>query len=61
MYERMATPLANGAGMGRIGMLPSPMTRQQLAEHVKQTLGLQHVLVVAPNQLGVPAGKSTSA
>jgi hypothetical protein len=56
VYERAATPLANGAGMGRIGMLPSPMTRQQLAEHVKHALGLCHVLVVGPNQLGVTAG-----
>ena len=58
MYERVATPLASGAGMGRIGALPAPMTRRQLAEHVKRALGLPHVLVVAPNQLGVAAGKT---
>ena len=58
MYERIAMPLASGAGMGRVGELPSPMTRHQLAEHVKRALGLPHVLVVTPNQLGVAAGKT---
>lgn len=59
MYERVATPLANSAGMGRIGDLPSPMMRQQLADHVKRALGLPNVMVVAPNQLGATAGKSS--
>lgn len=61
MYERLAMPLVTGAGMGRVGALPTPMTRQQLAEHVKRALGLPHVLVVAPNQLGGAAGTSAHA
>jgi putative NIF3 family GTP cyclohydrolase 1 type 2 len=61
VYERLATPLASGTGMGRVGALPAPMTRQQLAEHVKRALGLPQVLVVAPNQLGGAAGTSAHA
>lgn len=61
VYERVTSPLANGAGMGRIGALASPMTRQQLADHVKQALGLPTVMVVAPNQLGAPSGKHSFA
>lgn len=57
VYERVATPAANAAGMGRIGALASPLTRQQLADHVKRALGLPTVLVVAPSQLGATTGK----
>jgi putative NIF3 family GTP cyclohydrolase 1 type 2 len=61
VYERAATPLASGAGMGRVGALPAPMTRRQLAEYVKRALGLPRVLVVAPNQLGGAAGTTTQS
>lgn len=61
VFARMATPAAGGFGMGRIGSLPQPMSRQQLVAHVKQALGLPTLIVAAPNQLSSGSSSGTQS